>query len=389
MDRRQQYLEELAGRHPELVDSIQLLNELYDKKLWHQLTCELEKVQSAPAWQKENLWLSLYQKFISGFAHRINLLKLALFAVAASRQLSSLEESVSFLGDVITGLETARLEDAPPSILLLRMEQAMRQLEGGQESEASAAAASGQRELESLTLPDPEVSASVWRLSTSLAKAKRDYARFYRSALHLLSFERPDQRSESQRLALGVDLALAALLGQDVYSFGALLDHPILLALERDPASLWLVRLLRAFGAGDMAAYDELCRAHAAVLNAQPALVQNERRLREKITILALVELLHALPPRERTVPLDLIGEKSRLPRDGVEFLLIKALSLGLIRGEIDGVRGVVNVTWVKPRVLTLAQVGDLAARLDAWVAKVDLAAEQFEAKAKGVLVHG
>ena len=36
----------------------------------------------------------------------------------------------------------------------------------------------------------------------------------------------------------------------------------------------------------------ELCTTHAAVLNAQPALVENERFLREKITIMSLLELI-------------------------------------------------------------------------------------------------
>ena len=41
------------------------------------------------------------------------------------------------------------------------------------------------------------------------------------------------------------------------------------------------------------------CR-HAAALNAQPALVAHERRLREKITILCLMELIFKCAPRLR-----------------------------------------------------------------------------------------
>ena len=40
---------------------------------------------------------------------------------------------------------------------------------------------------------------------------------------------------------------------------------------------------------GDIHRYDELCTKYAAMLNAQPALVAHERRLREKITILCLM----------------------------------------------------------------------------------------------------
>lgn len=54
----------------------------------------------------------------------------------------------------------------------------------------------------------------------------------------------------------------------------------------------WLHEMLECFNHGDMHRYDELCTKYASVLNAQPALVENERKLREKITILCLMETI-------------------------------------------------------------------------------------------------
>jgi hypothetical protein len=54
----------------------------------------------------------------------------------------------------------------------------------------------------------------------------------------------------------------------------------------------WLRSMLEAFNHGDLHAYDALCSKHASALNAQPALVAHERKLREKITILCLMELI-------------------------------------------------------------------------------------------------
>lgn len=54
----------------------------------------------------------------------------------------------------------------------------------------------------------------------------------------------------------------------------------------------WLLRMLQAFEAGDLAQYDALCRTYSQQLNAQPALVANQNRLREKITILCLLNLI-------------------------------------------------------------------------------------------------
>lgn len=54
----------------------------------------------------------------------------------------------------------------------------------------------------------------------------------------------------------------------------------------------WLKEMLECFHAGDLHQYDDLCNKHKTVLNAQPALTENAHALRQKITILCLMELI-------------------------------------------------------------------------------------------------
>ena len=126
--------------------------------------------------------------------------------------------------------------------------------------------------------------------------------------------------------------------------------------------------------------YDALCQKHAEVLNAQPALVEAHVKLREKITLLSLLQLIFSLPADHRTIALSDVASRTKLNGDGVEFLLMKAMSLKLIEGIMDQVDGTVQVTWVQPQVLTLPQIQALHTRLGAWVGKVhtaELALEQ------------
>ena len=117
-----------------------------------------------------------------------------------------------------------------------------------------------------------------------------------------------------------------------------------------------------------------------AVLNAQPALVAAERLLQEKITIVALTEIVFGLPAEQRTIPLEVIAAKTRLSLDGVERLLMRTLSVHLIEGTIDHVAGTVRITWVQPRVLLPPQIAELRARLDGWIDKVHAARVELEA---------
>ena len=176
-----------------------------------------------------------------------------------------------------------------------------------------------------------------------------------------------------------MDLSLAALLGENIFNFGELLGHSVLGALQGSGYE-WLAELLAIFNAGDLPGYTAFCTKHAAVLNAQPALVVAERLLQEKITIVALTEIVFGLPAEQRTIPLEVIAAKTRLSLDGVERLLMRTLSVHLIEGTIDHVAGTVRITWVQPRVLLPPQIAELRARLDGWIDKVHAARVELEA---------
>lgn len=67
------------------------------------------------------------------------------------------------------------------------------------------------------------------------------------------------------------------------------------------------------------------------------------------------------------------IAERTKLPELEVELLLMKSLSLDLVRGVISGVDNTVRVTWVHPRVMDRESINKLTLpKLADWMAKVD-----------------
>lgn len=120
----------------------------------------------------------------------------------------------------------------------------------------------------------------------------------------------------------------------------------------------WLYYILEAFNTGDLVHYQKLCHVHQAALTAQPALVQNEKKLLEKINILCLMEIIFryssslqitevlityivrvvtqaldnsfacSRPAYDRTIPLSVIAERTKLSVEDVEYLLMKSLSV-------------------------------------------------------------
>ena len=83
-------------------------------------------------------------------------------------------------------------------------------------------------------------------------------------------------------------------------------------------------------------------------------LKQKEDQLMEKVSLLAVMELSFQRNAKQRQLSFDEIVAHTTLPKDKVELLVMKALSKGLIKGQIDQVSESVQVTWVQPRVCLL-----------------------------------
>lgn len=380
------FLEGLQTDFPDLAEDVQELANLYQRKLWHQLTLKLEACFHSSAFNRGDIPVRLFQQFVLDFAPKINHLKLAQFAVHACKFQPNPAAAVDMLTAVIARLEELKQPRVTEAVLFLRMHVAQHKLETGSVAECKTITEAVTEQLATLSDVDPSVSAAIYYVTSLYHKSQQAYADFYRSTLMYLSYVSSDSLQPDFKLRLAVDVSLAALLGEHLYSFGQLLQHPIVNALDGTP-SQWLHELVRCFNNGDMHAYDELCVKYAAQLNAQPALVAHERRLREKITLMCLLELISSTPAEERRIPLQRIAERTKLDVDGVEFLLMKALSLHLIEGVIDGVSGHVDVTWVTPRILTRDQLAGLKARLDGWVGRVAGVASALEDESVGMML--
>ena len=73
---------------------------------------------------------------------------------------------------------------------------------------------------------------------------------------------------------------------------------------------------------------------------------------------------------------------------DQVEHLLMKAMSLKLIKGIVDQVDAVVSVTWVQPRVLDKAQIAALGSRMQEWNHGVSETMKKMQAQTPELFVQ-
>lgn len=185
-------------------------------------------------------------------------------------------------------------------------------------------------------------------------------------------------KEEQQRRAY--DLSIAALVSDSIYNFGELLLHPILDTMKDSPHA-WLRDMLFAFNGGDLGAYDIL----TANISKNELLREHESFLHQKICLAALTETVFRRPPHDRSMTFTTIQSETKVRMDQIEHLMMKALSLGLIRGTIDQVAQVANINWVQPKVLDMNQVASMRARLQEWDSGVNQLGTWMEGVGKDV----
>ena len=107
-------------------------------------------------------------------------------------------------------------------------------------------------------------------------------------------------------------------------------------------------------------------------LSKVPLLDQHKIFLYQKISLAALTESVFRRPPHDRAMTFHTISTETNVKVEEIEILIMKALSLGLLKGSIDQVGEVARINWVQPKVLDLEQVTGMRGRLKEWDGSVN-----------------
>lgn len=336
---------------------------LWERKLWHQLTNQLIEFFNHPGSAPQRL--EFYNTFVLKFADKINQLKLVDLALKAATQCKTNQERLAFMEAVVKRVDKEDSQDALvfATIAVARVKLDLADLDGARKDLDRA-----ERVLEGFDSVETIVHAAFYSSNADYYQAKADFGSYYRNALLYLACIDVKSISPAERRSRAYDLSLAALVSTSTHNFGELLLHPILDTLSENPEDRWLRDLLFAFNRGDLTAYDQL----GGHIKAHPLLAAHSRQLREKIYLAALTEAVFRRPPHDRAMTFDTIAAETKVRPEEIEHLIMKALSLGLLRGTIDQVDEVAHINWVQPKVLDMSQIENMRQRLKDWDSSVN-----------------
>jgi len=346
----------------------------WERKLWHQLTDSL--IEFFDHKESAQQRLPFYKTFILTFADKINQLKLVTLALSAATQCRDSQERLSFLTAVATKVNSPNSQDAYvyATVAVATVNLELKDLQG-----ARAELDKAERILDSFDSVETIVHAAFYRVNAEYYQSNLEFASYYRNALLYLACIDLNDLTTIERKSRAYDLSIAALVSDSIYNFGELLLHPILDSLVKDDA--WLRDLLFAFNRGDLAAYDVL----AGHISQNSLLAEHKDGLRQKIYLAALTETVFRRPPHDRAMSFRTISEETKVRPDEIEHLIMKALSLGLLRGSIDQVDEIARINWVQPKVLDMPQINNMRLRLQEWDSSVNQLGNWIEAVGQDV----
>mmetsp|Transcript_84 Transcript_84/g.112 ORF Transcript_84/g.112 Transcript_84/m.112 type:complete len:407 (+) Transcript_84:106-1326(+) len=382
------HCEAMANLHADLAETYKKIADLCRQKLWHQLTLTIIPFVSDSSnlritSEGTNSFLALYDKVITTVEKKLNSLSLARVASAVADSLldsdgtaaKAVLENLTAQSERLGVPATLFVESKLHLLTLNLLERAGGSLDKAQLQAINESLKSNKVKLQEMTVDTSTtmVHSAHYECAMKYRKAVGPPEAFFQEALAYLNYTPMDQMESPHNFAM--DLSLAALTGDRVFHFGQVVMTPILTSLKGTPES-WLMEFMHTMAKGDVVAFNQLSEKYAPEIQQQPALVHRAEAVKEKITLLALVNMVFERPSAERTLTFQEIADRIHVHIDQVEMVVMRALSLKLIEGNIDQVSQKVDVTWVMPRTLTQDQLQELSTRFGEWAVKVSKTAD-------------
>jgi len=367
-----------AKRYPQFAEHYERFHDLYDRKLFHQLTKALyDFIFNDDTFLEDNM-IKLYLNFICKFQDALNCIELSRLIVRISKQFTNLEDALKFLDQIcLDGKSKANggnglFPEESVGWMMIQCEIGHIYLIGNLVKQCKeimdrvTELMEGKRHY----YTQHALYSQYYRICLQYYKMVGDAHKYLDAALKFLTHTNAQDLAQTEQRLFASDICLAALLSNQCYNFSLLLSHDLIQMLSGTEHD-WLYRVICIFNTGNLSEWNTFSMANAQKLKTEETIKGNLAFLEQKIRLMALIELVFQTPPNERLIPFSVISSQCQLQTDEVELVLIRAFSLQLLKGVIDEVDQTVLVTYCVPRSLQKSQINDLKSKIEDWMTKI------------------
>ena len=356
-------IQNLSTKHPNLKPLFDEIDSNLNQRLWYQLSDNLISLSNKPELQQSKDLIELYNGLIFFIEPTLNPMKYLEFVKnMLNNYKDNMEEGLTF----IENIEKKHKYKGEEKIFI-KIIKGFCYLELKKMYELEEIVLNTEHDFSSNIEIAPSLYAQYYKLSSLYYEKKEDYDNFYNNAFQYLAYE--TKISDEDKLDLCYKMCSAMLIGEKLYNFAELIEKSFFKLMPGSKYE-WISNLILSFNSAKVDQFLSMVQQNEKQIKDNPVLRNKYEFLQIKIRIAALLELIFQKNKNERTITFEEIYKVCDTNDDNIEYICMKALSHGLIKGYIDDVEKKLIVNWIQPKYLEKEKIVMLEDRFTSWIEK-------------------
>ena len=360
-------IQNLSKKYPELKNLFDDIDSNLNQKLWYQLSENLMTLSSNPKLQQSSDLIEIYNGLIFFIEPTLNPMKYLEFVKnMLNNYKGKTEEALKFFENIENSHKNKYKGEEKIFIKILK---GFCYYDLNKMYELEEIVKNTEQDFSGNIEIDSSLYSQYYKLSTLFYEKKQDYDNFYNNAFQYLAYE--TKMTNEEKLDLCYKMCSAMLIGEKLYNFAELIEKDFF-KLMHGTQYEWISNLILSFNSAKVDQFLSMVNQNKKKIMDNPILKEKADFLPIKIRIAALLDLIFQKNKTERTLSFDEICKVCQTEEDKIEYISMKALSHGLIKGYIDQVEKQLIVNWIQPKYLDKEKIVLMQDRFTAWIDKAN-----------------
>ena len=357
-------IQNLSKKYPDFKKLFENIDSSLNQHLWYQLSESLIELSHKPEIQNSNDLIELYNGLVFFIEPTLNPMK---YLEYVQNMLNNYKDKMNEALTFVENIENTHKKFKGEEKIFIKIIKGFCYLPLDKMYELEEIVKSTEEDFSSNIEIDASLYSQYYKLSTLFYEKKQDYDNFYNNAFQYLAYE--TKISNEDKLNLCYKMCSAMLIGEKLYNFAELIEKDFF-KLMHGTKYEWISNLILSFNLAKVDQFLSMVEQNKRKIKDNTILKDKMDFLPIKIRIAALLDLIFQKNKTERTLSFDEICKVLLTEEDKIEFIAMKALSLGLIKGYIDQVERKLIVNWIQPKYLDKEKISLMQERFTAWIDK-------------------
>ena len=359
-----QLIQNLSKKYPELKNLFDDIDSNLNQRLWFQLSENLLTLSNNPKLQQSKDLIEIYNGLVFFIESTLNPMKYLLYVQnMLYNYKGKMDEALKFVENIENTHKHFKGE-AKISIKLLK---GFCYLDLNQIYDLEEIIKDTENEFSKNIEIDSSLYSQYYKLTTLFYEKKNDYDKFYNNAFQFLAYE--TKLPNEEKLDLCYKMCSAMLIGEKLYNFAELIEKDFFKLMHGSKYE-WISNLILSFNSAKVDQFLSMVEQNKKQIEENPILKERKDFLPVKIRIAALLDHIFQKNKNERTLTFEEICKVCATEEDKIEYISMKALSHGLLKGYIDQVEKKLIVNWIQPKYLDKEKIVFIQDKFTGWIDK-------------------